>query len=87
MLTIAEDEARHAALSHQVHAWLTERLDGAARERVRIAKREAVRELCTSALDAQVSELEQRVGLPSRQVACNMIAQLARSLWADTLAA
>jgi hypothetical protein len=85
MQTIADDEARHAALSHRVDAWIMEQLDAPARERVRAAKRDAVRELCAASLDAEVSELEQRAGFPSPQVARSMVAKLARTLWAGAL--
>jgi hypothetical protein len=41
---IAADEARHAALSHRVHARALAQLDAPARERVIVAPRAAMRE-------------------------------------------
>ena len=42
---IASDELRHAALGWAVHAWVSEKLDREARDRVRTARDEAVRAL------------------------------------------
>ncbi|HEX6241191.1 MAG TPA: hypothetical protein VFZ61_09875, partial [Polyangiales bacterium] len=87
MQQIAQDEARHASLSHQVNAWIMPRLDADARERVRAAQREAVRELCLAAVTARPRRFDRLAGMPSPAVARSLLGKLTRTLWAEALAA
>jgi hypothetical protein len=62
---IARDEARHAALSWQLHRWMGARLGPAARRRVALRRAQAVERLrheLTGALDPQVHAL---AGMPA----------------------
>jgi hypothetical protein len=82
---IAADEARHASLSHAVHAWLEPQLGDASRERVRAAMTRAVvvlREELSAPSDA---ELVQLAGLPPANVAAQLVQHLAAMLWAPAL--
>lgn len=45
MAKIARDETRHAALAHEVDAWLRPKLDRAARRRVECARNDALDQL------------------------------------------
>ena len=70
MTRIADDEARHADLSVAIGAYLDGRLDAAERARVHAAMVEARRELRAEIARAEVDpELEERAGVPSREVA------------------
>lgn len=70
MARIADDEARHADLSAAIGAYLDERLTVAERARVRAAMAEARRELRAEIARAEVDpELQERAGVPSRDVA------------------
>jgi rubrerythrin len=79
MKRIARDEAAHARLAWRVAHFLEPRLSSAERARVRVARDRAAAELArevmhTPALDA--------AGLPSPELASQMVAALAASLWA-----
>jgi hypothetical protein len=82
MISIAEDELRHAILAHRVQRWLAGKLDRAALARVAEAKARAVRELVREAACPVADELQRAGGLPSTAVACALVGELAHSLWA-----
>jgi hypothetical protein len=79
--SIAADEARHAALSHDVDAWLMARLAGDARARVRAAQRRAIEELLAESLREPEPSLHLAAGLPSADTSRKLLAGLARELW------
>ncbi len=76
---IAADEARHAQLSWDVHAWLMGLLDLPARDRVRAAQAEALRRLSTVAR-AQAAVAPAVLGLPSADEAARAASDFARRL-------
>ncbi|MET0340654.1 MAG: ferritin-like domain-containing protein [Polyangiales bacterium] len=84
---IADDEARHAALSHAVHAWIVGRLDAGARARVLAAQIKAIGALSCAARTEPEHMLREDAGLPDARTATAMIDQLARELWLPSLAA
>jgi len=86
MTTIAADEARHAALSHDVDAWLMTTLDEAARGRVRDAQRRAIDELFAAAAREPEPLLQQAAGLPDADTSHELLRELARELWQVSLA-
>ena len=80
MHSIASDEARHAALSYDVHTWASERLDTTTRVQIREAQRVQLAELhdeCRREPDPRVA-LE--AGLPSAAAASSMLEELASQL-------
>lgn len=86
MEPIAEEELGHAALSHQVHAWLMERLDGEARARVAAAMSLAIARLKGHGpLRAVETTMELSLGLPSPLEAQTVLRQLDRDLWQPLL--
>lgn len=86
MIEIAADEARHAALSHAVHAWIVPRLDEDARARVARAQLRAICELA-SGTGTMGDELQRAAGLPSTELSQAMIHALADALWLPALRA
>lgn len=81
LITIAVDEARHAALSHDVDAWLMSRLSEAAQRRVRQAQRRAIDELFVASAHEPEPLLQHAAGLPSAQISQQLLRELARELW------
>ena len=80
--TVAEDETRHAELAWDVDAWLHDRLDDGARERVRAARERATEELVAGLRACAPSEeLAVRCGLPTTAIAEVLVAEC-RTLWA-----
>ncbi|MET0287063.1 MAG: ferritin-like domain-containing protein, partial [Polyangiales bacterium] len=75
---IALDEARHAALSHDLHAWLMPRISEAARARIAQAQQLMIERLREQQDDAAVGAL---AGLPRPEVAHAMLDALERELW------
>lgn len=78
MRRIAHEETRHAALSLEVQRWLEQRLDGAARERVRAAREHALAELAAELRASADPELIDAAGLPSPAVAAELYRALFR---------
>lgn len=68
MSVIADDEAKHAALSWRVAAWLDSQLDDAARERVAAATERAISELEREIDREPHHELVEHAGVPSAAV-------------------
>ena len=80
MRSVAPDEARHAALAHAVHTWLSERLDDAGREHVRRAQLTALFELARECAIEPAPELAEAAGLPSSGMACALLGELTKEL-------
>lgn len=85
MVRIAQDEARHASLSHQVHRWITPRLSHAARERVRHAQQRAVFALAAEVAIRPDVEVASLAGLPGPEVGRVLLAELSKTLWRSAL--
>jgi hypothetical protein len=81
MYQIAEDEARHAALSHRVQRWILPQLDAAARARVAHAQQRAVFELAAEVATPIDDELRLVAGLPSPAMGRMLLDELSRALW------
>lgn len=82
MADIAEDEARHAALSWQVADFLAGRLPARALSRVREARRGAVAALRAELARDPAPELRRIAGLPGAEESLHLIDQMDRALWA-----
>jgi hypothetical protein len=83
MSRIARDEARHAAFSWQLAAWLEARLDASARARVRAARDAAVTALaCAVAASPADAETERTCGVPRASEATRIVDTLHAELWA-----
>lgn len=80
MAGIARDEARHAELSWELNGWLARELDEAGRQAVREARRVAVEELRAELTAPVDSTLVCEAGLPSADVAHQLLAELERSI-------
>jgi hypothetical protein len=81
MQTIARDEMRHAELSWTVARWLEERLDAAARARVRQARHDAGRDLVRATSREPPRELVEELGIPAARHARAIARDLRASLW------
>lgn len=81
MADIADDEAAHAELAWDLDAWLTPRLDDAARARVRAARERAIAMLATELETALPAPLVDRVGLPDVARARQLLADVRAQLW------
>ena len=77
MKRIARDETRHSALALQVNGWLKGRLNPAARARVDEARRQALGDLVATC-DSGPPALRSSLGLPSRSLAHDLVAEIAR---------
>jgi hypothetical protein len=73
---IADDETRHAELSHAVHAWACTKLRPAARRRVEAAQRRAVTTLRRASRKPLAPGLATELGLPSPAVTRDLFAGL-----------
>ena len=81
MQRIARDETRHAALAWRIANWAEDRLDSAARERVRAARTASVETLLVE-LDYQASDsLNSVAGVPSGAQAQKLASALRSELW------
>lgn len=86
MAEIAQDELRHAALSWRVAAWLAPQLSADERSAIAGAKRRAVAELLAGCDAEPAPDLLALAGLPPREVARSLAAQLQSALWAEAAA-
>jgi hypothetical protein len=77
MAPIAADEARHAQLSHDVHAWLMTQLSATEQAAVRAAQHAAVQELF-----ADVPPTLPEAGLPTLAESHALLTALDHTLWA-----
>ncbi len=87
MASIADDELKHAALSHAVHAWLGSKLDSNARERVARAQQEAIAQLWADAACEPDRDVADLAGLPTAKDAGRLLGELSRGLWEPMLRA
>jgi hypothetical protein len=81
MTRVAHDEARHAQLAWDVHAWVLSRLSDSARRRVAEARVEAVRGLNVLVAPELPEELISKLGLPTPVQASAYVAQASREIW------
>jgi rubrerythrin len=79
---IARDEAEHAALAFEVHAWVTARLSAAERGAVAAAARDAISDLARATDDP--SDAVEVLGLPSARARDRLLESLERRLWTST---
>jgi hypothetical protein len=82
MRRIARDEAEHARLAWRIAHFANTRLSRAERARVRSAREHAARQLEREVRVASPAALADAAGLPSAELASQMVAALASSLWA-----
>jgi rubrerythrin len=82
MRGIAEDEARHAALSWKVHAWAMERLGPEERARIGGAQADALARLGAGGARHPEPEIERAAGLPPPERAARMVDVLRQGLQA-----
>jgi hypothetical protein len=74
--TLADDEARHAALSWELHRWLIEQLPNDERSALRVEQQRAWDALLTSLEEEPSAEQQRALGLPSAEVARTMASKL-----------
>jgi hypothetical protein len=80
MSVIARDELRHAELSWALNQWAEAQLDESAREKLRAARRDALKKLSVE-LEAEVDEsLVREAGMPSAAIAQRLFAEVSLSL-------
>ncbi len=78
---LAHDETEHAELAWRVARWTEERLDEAARMRVRASRRAAARDLALEAIVEPVDAWAKDIGIPDARTARHLVERLAASLW------
>ena len=81
MRTIARDELRHAELSWSIARWLDEKLDDAARSRVRRARDDAGRALVGTMSREPPRELVEELGIPAARHAQAIARELRAAFW------
>ena len=81
MAEIAQDEARHAGLSHRVQRWIVPQLSRPQREAVRHAQQRAVFELAAEVARPLDPELRLAAGLPSAAMGRLLLFELSRALF------
>jgi hypothetical protein len=80
MATIAREETRHAALSHDIHEWALSRLSPRDRAKVRAAYLQALESLVTTCFLSPPEATRRRTGLPTTTEAATLARHLAGSL-------
>ena len=80
MATIAEDETRHAALSHALHAWAMPQLTVSEQRALVAARRAAIETLRAEASVPKHPEVARAVGLPTPEIAVRWVDRLASDL-------
>jgi hypothetical protein len=83
MKRIAEDEARHAALSWAVARWIETRIDTNARRRIAAARAEAVETLAREVAACTESMVTERLGLPTAAQSRAVLDALRASVWGN----
>lgn len=81
MKGVAQDEARHAALSWAVARWIEPRLDDEARRKIRLAGHEAIATLEKELAADPAPEVVRVAGVPSANAAHRLLAQTRVVLW------
>lgn len=84
LVDIARDEARHASLSHAVHAWVWTKLSPEARARIEFAQARAIRKLSNELVQPLDCEVQRAAGLPSVPVARRLMIELMDTLWSGS---
>lgn len=79
---ISDEETEHAALSWDIHAWVMPLLSAAEQAQIRAAQAAAVEHLVADFRQEGDPLLQQAFGLPTRQQAARLFAQLKTSVWA-----
>ncbi|MBS2014803.1 MAG: ferritin-like domain-containing protein [Deltaproteobacteria bacterium] len=87
MTTIARDEASHAELAWNVHAWLMTRLTSDERARVEEAMTRAIAELAHGARCEPPPALRDDLGLPAARTARRLVLGLTTELFRPAMAA
>ncbi|RKH15336.1 ferritin-like domain-containing protein [Corallococcus sp. CA053C] len=82
MMSIAEDETRHAGLSWDIDQWARPRLSAPEREALREAQRQAVALLRAEVAVPLDTGLVTEAGLPTPEVALSLLDTLEQELWA-----
>ena len=78
---ITEEEMGHAALSWDIHQWIMPQLSEVEQEQIRAAQAEAVESLVEDFKQESNPVLQQAFGLPTKDDAARLFAQLKRSVW------
>jgi hypothetical protein len=81
MAEIAQDEARHAGLSHRVQRWIVPQLSRTQREAARHAQQRAVFELAREVARPLDPEVRLAAGLPSAALGRLLLCELSRALF------
>jgi hypothetical protein len=81
MERVAEDELGHAALAWDLAAWLESRLSADERVRVALERARAIEELEAQLEHDLPSPWQRELGLPSREQAWRMLAQMRDHVW------
>jgi hypothetical protein len=81
MTAVARDEAAHAQLAWDVHAWALDKLDGRGQAAVAEARAQAVTELVGAAGAPVEPALVRAAGLPAPHLARWLATQAAASIW------
>ena len=79
---ITEEEMGHAALSWDIHQWIMPQLSEVEREQIHIAQAEAIDSLVEDFKQESNPVVQQAFGLPTKEDAARLFAQLKRSVWA-----
>ncbi len=83
MRTIAREETRHAALSHDIHEWALARLSPKDRAKARAAYHEALESLVTTCFLSPPEATRRRTGLPTTTEAATLARHLVKELGRD----
>lgn len=78
---ITEEEMGHAELSWEIHQWIMPQLSQAEQEQIRIAQVEAIESLVAEFKQESDPVVQQTFGLPTKQDAARLFAQLKESVW------
>ena len=78
---ITEEEMGHAALSWEIHQWIMPQLSELQQEQIRVAQAEAVESLVSDFKQESNPVLQQAFGLPTKDDAARLFAQLKNSVW------
>ncbi len=78
---ITEEEMGHAALSWEIHQWILPQLSELQQDQIRVAQAEAVESLVNDFKQESNPVLQQAFGLPTKDDATRLFAQLKNSVW------
>jgi hypothetical protein len=83
LVKIAEDELRHAALSHEIAAWAEPQLSDEQRLQIEFDRRQLITQLRRSVDTNHAAEIYSEAGYPGAEAATRMLDTLAASLWSQ----